>query len=261
MSTPTRADAGTYGSRPAGRMESPDRVAKSSQRAYARLAGIMYLLVLVFDISGLVIVSAIQGSGNFLDASHRIAAWEQLYRIGLLFGLFGSLSTILLAVGLYVTVKPVDANLALTALLFRLVEAASIGTAGFSTLHIYLAANHAGAFDANQLGALANLNSDVEGSYVAAIFFSVGSTIFFYLFLRSAYIPRIIAGCGLFASPLFMLAFLGSLIAPYYSGLFLVVGSIPILVAEVSTGLWLLTKGISHTQQLGAAFVREAVEP
>jgi hypothetical protein len=222
-----------------------ERIADSPQRSYARLAGLMYLVVLVFDITGLAIVSTIQGSGDFLGVAHRVAAWEPLYRIGLLFGLIASLATILLAVGLYVTLKRVDGNLALIALLFRLVEVAGIGTAGFSTLQIYLAANHANAFDANQLGALASLSSGGEATYVSAIFFSAGSTIFFYLFLRSAYIPRIIAAWGLFASPIFMLAFLGSLIAPQYSGIFLVIGSIPILVAEVSTGLWLLIKGIN----------------
>ncbi len=242
-------------------MESPDRNADSSQRAYARLAGLMYLVVLVFDIAGIAIVSAIQGGGNFLDASHRIAVWEPLYRIGLLFGLVGSLATILLAVGLYVTLKRVDGNLALIALLFRLVEVAGIGTAGFSTLQIYLAANHASAFDANQLGALANLSSGGEGAYISAIFFSAGSTIFFYLFLKSAYIPRIMAGWGLFASPLYMLAFVGSLIAPRYSGIFLGIGSVPILVAEVSTGLWLLIKGISQSTHLGAPLAPETVEP
>jgi hypothetical protein len=242
-------------------MESPDRVAESSQRAYARLAGLMYLVVLVFDIGGIAIVSAIQGGGNFLDASHRIAGWEPLYRIGLLLGLVGSLATILLAVGLYVTLKRVDGNLALIALLFRLVEVAGIGTAGFGTLRIYLAANHAGAFDANQLDALANMSSGGEGTYISAIFFSAGSTIFFYLFLKSAYIPRIIAGWGLFASPVYMLAFVGSLIAPRYSGIFLGVGSIPILVAEVSTGLWLLIKGIRLSTPTAAARVPEAVGP
>jgi hypothetical protein len=42
-------------------------------------------------------------------------ASEQLYRIGLCCSLVGNLSTILLAIGLYVTVKPVEGNLAMMA--------------------------------------------------------------------------------------------------------------------------------------------------
>jgi hypothetical protein len=217
------------------------------QHAYARLAGLMYLTVLGFDIADLWIESAIRGGGSFLDAAHHIQASEGLYRIGLLCGLVGTMTTVLLAVGLYVTLRPVDANLALTALLFRIIETAT-GAVGvvsaFATLQVYLAANHFHGLDANQLAALVDLTSSASGTYIAAIFFCVGSTIFFYLFLRSGYIPKVLAGWGVFASVLYMLAFGVSLIAPQASGILIAIGSIPILMAELSTGLWLLIRGI-----------------
>ena len=150
-----------------------DHSAENAQRAYARLAGGMYLLLLVVDIAGVLITSSVAGAGSFGDISQRILASETLYRIGLCCGLVGSLVTILLAIGLYVTVKPVDGNLALMALLFRVVEAAigAIGTIlAFNVLQIHLAASHANAFDANQLGALATFSSGV-GTDVGAIFF------------------------------------------------------------------------------------------
>lgn len=226
---------------------SQNHAGQQVQRAYARMAGLMYLTVLGFDIADLWIESAIKGGGSFVDAAHHIQASEGLYRIALTCGLVGTLATVLLAVGLYVTVRPVDANLALTALLFRIIEAA-IGGVGavsaFATLQAYLAANHASALDAKQMAALLDITSSASGFYVPAIFFCVGSTIFFYLFLRSAYIPRILAGWGVFASVLYLLVFLLILIAPQASGIPLVIGSIPILLAEVSTGLWLLVRGI-----------------
>jgi hypothetical protein len=157
------------------------------------------------------------------------------------------MTTVLLAVGLSVTVRPVDANLALTALLFRIVETAtgSVGVVGaFTTLQVYLATNHSNALDASQLAALVDLTSSASGSYVAAIFFCAGSTIFFYLFLRSGYIPRILAAWGVFASVLYLLAFVVSLIAPQASSISIGIGSIPILIAELATGLWLLIRGI-----------------
>ena len=222
-----------------------DQIADSSQRAYARFAGLMYFVVLGFDIVGLIIVSGVAGGGSFLDKSHRIIASEQLYRIGLCFGLVGSLSTILLAVALYVTVRPVDRNLAMTAALFRVVEAAT-GALGsiiaFNILRIYLAANHANAFDTNQLGALVGLNSG--GSEVGAIFYSFGSILFFYLFLKSNYIPRILSSWGIFASAIYAAVWFLSLILPQYSATATVYGSVPALLAELSTGLWLLIMGI-----------------
>ena len=224
-----------------------DGVAKHSQRGYARLAGLMYLLVLVFDIAGMVVVSAVRGSGGFLDASHTIVAWEPLYRLGLLLGLAGSLCTIPLAVGLYVALRPIDGNLALMGLLFRMVEAATgaMGTSSaFATLQIYLAANHPGGFEPNQLGTLVDFSPSGVASYVAAIFFCVGSAIFFSLFLTSAYIPRILAAWGVFASLVYLAAFVASLIDTSHSGTFLGIGSVPILIAEACAGLWLLVRGV-----------------
>ncbi len=97
--------------------------AQDTQRAYARAAGLFYLLVLAFDIAGLVITSSIDGGGGFAASAGRVGASEVVYRLGLCLSLLGSMSTIPLAIGLYVTLKSVDGNLALTALLFRSAEA------------------------------------------------------------------------------------------------------------------------------------------
>jgi Domain of unknown function (DUF4386) len=223
-----------------------ERMAENSQRAYARFAGLMYFVVLGFDVAGALIVSSIARGGTFVETSHRIMASETLYRIGLCCSLVGSLSTILLAIGLYVAVKPADGNLAMMALLFRVAEAAT-GAMGiiiaFTVLQIHLAANHANAFSANQLGALADLSSGVS-TEVSAIFFSLGSSIFFYVFLESQYIPRILSARGIFASLVYAAVWFVSLILPQYSATAVAYGSVPIAIAEVSTGLWLLIRGI-----------------
>src|SRR2546429_8323131 len=97
--------------------------AHDTQRAYARAAGLFYLLVLAFDIAGLVITSSIEGGGSFAASASHVGASELVYRLGLCLLLVGSMSTVPLAVGLFVTFKPVDGNLPLTALLFRSAEA------------------------------------------------------------------------------------------------------------------------------------------
>jgi hypothetical protein len=220
----------------------------TTQRAYARFAGAMYLTVLALDISGVVIGSAVSGSGSFADVSQRILASETLYRITICLALGGSLATVMLAVGLYVTVRPADPNLALMALVFRVAEAA-IGGVGialaFSVLQVRLATGHSNAFDVNQLGALADLFSHGDpNTHVGAIFFCFGSTIFFYVFLKSGYIPRLMSVWGVFSSVLYAAAWVFGLIVPEGPVAVMAVASIPILIAEVSTGLWLLIAGI-----------------
>jgi len=229
-----------------------NRSAETSQRAYARFAGLMYLLVLVLDVAGALIISSIGGNGNFVEVSRRIVASETLYRIGLCISLVGSLSTILLAISLYASIKPVEPNLAMTALLFRMVEAA-IGGMGiaiaFGVLQIHLDASHVNVFDANQLSVLAEyVRASRVGTEVSALFFSMGSTIFFYLFLKSKYIPRILSAWGIFASLVYAAVWLISLILPQYSATAAAYGSAPILIAELSTGLWLLIKSVNIGQ-------------
>jgi Domain of unknown function (DUF4386) len=213
-----------------------------AQRTYARVAGLFYLLVLVFDIAGLVITSSIEGSGGFGPAAGHVSSSETLYRVGLCLALLGSLSTIPLAVGLYVTLRPAEPNLATMGLVFRSAEAAigGVGIVGsFAILEVYLGAGHS-AFDAKQLAALVSLNPLGFSSNIAAIFFSTGSTIFFWAFLKTRYLPRLLAALGVFASALYLLFWFAELVVPSLPGLVSVLASVPILIAEVATGLWLL---------------------
>lgn len=219
----------------------------SSQRAYARAAGLFYLLVLAFDIGGLAITSSVGGGAAFADAARNVAASEWLYRLGLCLALLGSMCTIPLAAGLYVTLRPADGNLALAALLFRSVEAAigAVGVVGsFAVLQVYLAAQRGGAFSADQLHALVTTEPLAAATAVAALFFCVGSTLFFYVFTRTRYIPPLMSWWGVFASALYLAVWFTDLIAPAAPGVVALLGSIPILIAEVVTGLWLLIRGI-----------------
>jgi len=146
----------------------------NSQRTYARLAGLMYVVVIALDIAGLLIVSQVTGNGNFVTAAHSIKAAEALYRVGLGLLLAGSLGVIVLGAALYVTLKPIDDNLALMALLFRTVEAA-VGLVGvitsFTVLRLELAATQTGAFSPANWRLLADMATNGVGMQVAAITF------------------------------------------------------------------------------------------
>jgi len=219
--------------------------ADKSQIRYARLAGFMFLFVIVADVLGMFITNRFHVSGNFAETAQRIMESQWLYRAGLSCGLIGSLCTVLLAMGLYVVVRPIDNNLALLALLFRLAEA-TLGGAGsilsFCALQLYIGADHRNAFAANQLSALASLFSSDWN--IGAIFFGIGSILFFYLFLESAYIPKALSALGFYASVLVPIVSLGCLLSPQHAKM-LQFGWLPIALAEISVGLWLLIKGIN----------------
>lgn len=219
-----------------------------SQIRYARLAGFMYLFVTAVDLLGMFITGRFRVPGNFAETAHRIVESELLYRFGLSAGLIGSVCTVFLAMGLYGAVKPLNSNLALLALVFRLAEATLGGAQsilGFAVLKLYVSADSMKAFDANQLAVLASLPSGLWN--ISAIFFGVGSILFFYLFLKSAYIPKVLSVLGLFASVLVPIICLAPLLLPRPPQA-LQFGWIPMLVAETSTGLWLLFKGVNVRQ-------------
>jgi len=203
----------------------------------------------VFDVTGVLIIARLTGSGSFIATAHAVAASETVYRIGLICGVIGTMSTIVLAVALYAILREIDANLALIAVLFRVAESTIGGVVvvfGFVTLRIYLDAGNAGQAAGTQMSELAGLVSGASliGTNVSVVFFGVGSTIFFYLLLRSGYIPRLLAIWGLIGSIVCFIAFLASLLIPQATELLTGVGGLPVGIAEPIVGAWLLIRGI-----------------
>ncbi len=222
---------------------------QTSQIAFARAAGFMFLFVDLADTVGISITGRFY-AGTFAETAHQIVGAELLYRIGQSSLLVGSLATVLLAMGLYVAVKPIDKNLALLALLFRLVEATIFGVTnfiGFALLKIYTSVDLSNAFNAKQLSALLSLNSGgTKGPAfnIAGLFFSIGSILFFYLFVRSNYIPKFVSTLGLLGSVLVTITCFAYLIWPQPPG-WLQFGWAPVAVGEILAGLWLLIKGLN----------------
>jgi hypothetical protein len=189
-----------------------------SQRTWARIAGLTYWLVLVVDLGGMQL--------------HSKTASRSLL-------LTGSVLTIPLALGLYYALRPVQSVLALSALGFRLVEAALgiLSTlAGFAAVQTALTPLSLG-------GNLLDLARWDDRTAFAAFVFTIGSTFFFYLFVKSAYIPRILGWLGLFASVLALSACLTHLLRPAFPAMTMYAW-FPMLLAETSTGLWLVVNSV-----------------
>jgi len=222
-----------------------------SQIRWARLAGFMYLFVDIAYAAGLVIARHFEVPGNFAETARGIVASETLYRIAVSSQLVASICTVFLAFGLYVAVKPIGKSLALLALLFRLVEATIFGLNvlfSFVVLESFIASDYLKAFGGNQPTVFLNLRSAFysDSFTIAGIFFSFGSILFFYLFLKSTYIPKVLSAFGLFSSALVTVISFTELILPRNAALLQVGwGWVPLALAEILVGLWLLFKGVN----------------
>src|SRR5713226_144371 len=113
---------------------------EKSQMRYARLAGFMFLWLIITGLAGALTVSHIVGSGTFAETATRVVSSEHLYRLALSSELIETFSAMLLRFTLYATLKPVDRLLVHIAMYWRF-GASFIGCVGmifgFLTLHLY----------------------------------------------------------------------------------------------------------------------------
>lgn len=221
-----------------------DGLTERTQRIYARVAGFLFLWLIITGLAGALTISHIVGSGTFAETAKRVAASEHLYRLALTSDLIETLSALLLAFALYATLKPVDKLLAGMAMYWRLGESFIGGVGiifGFMRLSLYTSAQSPGALGIDQSQALVDLTRHAgSAAYnISAIFFSIGSILFFYLFFKSRYIPTVLSAFGVFASVIVMLMCFGSLIFPEHAAT-LQYGWAPMAIAEVTTGIWLM---------------------
>ena len=242
-----------------------DSSTERTQRIYARIAGFLYLWLIITGLAGALTISHIVGSGTFTETAKRVVASEHLYRVALTSELIETLSAVLLAFALYVTLKPVDKLLAQIAMYWRLGES-FIGGAGmivgFLRLSLYSSPQSIGALGTDQSQALVDLTRTAGFAVynISAIFFSIGSILFCYLFFKSRYIPRILSAFGVFASVVVTIMCFGSLIFPEHAAT-LQYGWAPMAIAEVTTGFWLMlfaveTQAPSDQQSARPAVIR-----
>jgi len=217
-----------------------------TQNGYARLAGFLYLWLIITGLTGALTASRIAGSGTFAESAKRVVASATLYRAAIATELIETLSALLLGFALYVTLKPADELLARLGMYFRIAESI-VGGVGiviaFAKLRVYTATplvveRSQWLMDVLRGAGYACVN-------ISAIFFSIGSIVFSYVFYKSRYVPRIVSAFSVFASVVVTLMCFAMLIVPDYGGK-LQYGWAPMAIAEVTIGIWLMVFGVRN---------------
>lgn len=215
-----------------------------TQRNYARLAGFLFIGLIVIALGSGFILSHVAGSGTFADIATRMAASERLYRVALCAVVIVSLSSVVLAFALYATLKPVNGLLAQLAMIFCLADsflAMVVRMSSFVRLQLYLSARSAedGMMGARQF---VDLMRSVAGATenLGGICFGIGLLIFFYLFLKSRYIPRVLAALGVASSAVWAILYLANLVFPQDHSIFQSICFPPMVLADVATGFYLI---------------------
>ena len=229
------------------------RIVDTSQRKAVRVAGFMFLFSLIVPLlNWTFVLSKLIVAENVIATANNIMANELLFRIGITIELIMSVGLIVLALALYIILKPVNKNLALLALLWKLAEAiigAVIVLVSFIALQILNGDAYLTVFTPEQLqvpvGFLLNAHTAIYS--IPMVFLGLDMIVFSYLFLKSKYIPRILAGFGILSFALIFIHALMYIIAPKYAAMLInqIIFYAPSGLFEIIIGIWLLSKGIN----------------
>ena len=218
--------------------------------AYARLAGLLYLIIIVIGVLG---ESVIRGklvvSGDPDATARGILAAEWLWRLGV-----GGQDVLLLcAVGLtllwYLLLRPVNHHWALTVAFFGLV---SLAVESVSALHLHAVLTplsdsaYLKAIDPQQLHLLAyqSIVAHAHAFGLALIFFGVECLIVGQLIRQSGYFPKAIGWLMQLAGVCYLVNSFAMILYPPLQDMLFPAVLLPCFIGESAFCLYLLIKGV-----------------
>jgi len=221
-----------------------DGTAQSHREPHARIAGVFYLLTIVFGLSAVMLERNIIVSKDAAATAANILAHPDLFRLSFVGNLLGTVCYIAVTALFYEMFKPVNRSISLVAAFLSLMGCAmGAVSCGLHSVPITLlsGSTYAEAFLPAQVHAMALLFVKASGLAYATgmIFFGFYCVLIGYLTFRATFLPRIVgvlfalAGVGWLT---FLAPSLGSMLSP----LTMLTG----LIGEGSLGLWLLIKGV-----------------
>ena len=222
-------------------------------RAVARIGGILYLVIIVLGALGEGVVrGGIVVPGNAAATVANLRSMEWLWRVGVASELILLICAIVLAVILYVLLRPVDRDIALLAVLFNGVTIAIEGVAAVSlatALAPLANAPYLHALPPEQVNAMAMLSvrSHTLGFGIALVFFGVECLVLGYLIVRSGYIPGWVGVLMQIAGVCYLVNSFALILSPPLSNRLFPAILLPSLIGELSLALWLLVKGVRPT--------------
>src|SRR5712664_1774581 len=227
-----------------------DHELQTSPQVYARIGGVLYLIIIVIGFSSEFFVrDKLVVSRDVTATANNIMASESLWRISIACELILLVCAVGLTLIFYVLLRPVNKDLALLAVFFNIVEfpiEAVSKLCLFAALFLSGNADYLKAFEPHQLHALVKISLKLHdyGFGIDLVFFGFGCLVYGYLLFRSGYFPRTLGVLMAIAGLSYLANSFTLILAPTYAATIL-----PILVlalsGELSLCLWLMVKGVN----------------
>jgi hypothetical protein len=233
-----------------------DRTAEASPMVYARVAGLLYLVIIICaGFSEGYVRSSLIVPGDAAATAGNILAAPWLFRVGFVSDLIAFLCDAVVAVLFYVLLKPVSRTLSMVAASLRLLAHPAIASVNllnhFSALLLLGGADYLTAFNTDQLHALVLLflTTHKYGYLIGGAFFGLHCLILGYLFFKSDLFPGILGILLVLASVGYLTESFGNFLFPRYGHLYAWIVAVPAVIAELSLCLWLLIKGVKIEEE------------
>src|ERR1700730_834344 len=227
-----------------------DHAVETSPQVYARLCGVLYLIVIAIGIfTELFVRDTFTVSGDATDTANNIMASQLRCHSSIAGDVILLVCAVAQALLFYVLLRPVSKNLALLAVFFNLVELAIDGANKlnlFAALFLSGGADYLKAFEPHQLHALAYLSLKLfdYGFGISLVFFSFVCLIFGYLIFGSSYFPKTLGVLMTIAGLSYLTNSFTLILAPTYAGTIFPI-LVLALIGELSFCLWLIVKGVN----------------
>ncbi|PWA10571.1 DUF4386 domain-containing protein [Flavobacterium laiguense] len=219
-----------------------------SPQLYARIAGLLYLIIIIAGIFGQILVrNKLIVSGDATATANNIMNSELLWRTGISVDLIMHICDLPVMIILYYLLRPVNKKLALLNLSFNLIQTAVLVANKLNLLATLFFLGDAAflkSFSPEQLHTLSYLSIKLHdiGFGVGLIFFGFVCLIEGYLLFKSNYFPKTIGVLMSIAGVCYLANSFAFILVPQLSSIVLLM---PCLIAELSFSLWLIFKGVN----------------
>ena len=224
----------------------------------ARIAGLLYLTLVIAPLRLIYIPTKLIVSGNPAATASNIAAHQTLFRLGILTDLFTGVMCIFVALALYRLFKGVDQGLAAMMVILGALMVTPIYFLNTlndaATLLLVRGANFLSVFDKTQREAMAMLFLRLHhhGVVVNEIFWGLWLLPFGLLVYKSRFLPRFLGVWLVLNCFAYLAQSVTGIMWPQYED---AVGnySFPLLLGEPAIMLWLIIMGAKERQPLAAS--------
>ncbi len=209
----------------------------------SKLLGAAFLLQAIASLVATFLLTPLIVPGNITTSMTNIENNVLQMRASILGEMIAIIGIVMLGSLLYLTLKEQNEKIALVARGLYLVTAAIIAVSRVATFALLRISQESVIVGHPEyLQTLGNLAYELQefGYFLHMLPYTLGATLFYYLFFRSGFLPRILSIWGLLAAPL---AFIGSLFDHLGFDISMLV-FLPNLPFDLAIGVWLMVKGI-----------------